>query len=90
MNKKIQKLVQKELKWYVPTLIGCWILMAMGIGLVVFGFVLTKLVRGTIWQYYFPFGMIGIIVILFAVGLIHSLSINHKFALYISPKEKRK
>ncbi len=90
MNKKIQKLVQKELKWYILTLICCWILMAMGIGLVVFDLVFTKLVRGVMWQHYSPFSIIGIIVILFAVGLIHSLSINHKFALYISPKEKRK
>ena len=90
MNRKIQKLVQKELKWYIPTLISCCILMAMGIGLAVYDFVFTKLVRGVMRQYYFPSGIIGIIVILFAVGLVHSLSINHKFALRISPKENGK
>jgi len=90
MDKNIQRLVQKELKWYIPTLVCCWILMAMGIGLGVYGFIFTKLARGVIWEYYSPFGIIGIMVILFAVGLIHSLSTSHKFALYINPKGKKK
>jgi len=88
-RKKIQELAQKELKWYIPTLICCWILIVMGIGLVVYGFVFTKLVQGVIWQHYSPFGIIGIMVILFAAGLIHSLSTSHKFCLYINPRRKK-
>lgn len=88
-EKKVEKLVQKELKWYFPTLICCWVLLAMGIGFTVYGFIFTEWIQGIIWPCYYPIpGAIGIMAVLFAVGFIHLLSVNHKIILSLSQRKK--